>query len=91
MVASKADLWEEGYKNTRSNWYSSARQTSEINQKWCASADAAPVKIESSSAVRLELVTISSVEDLAKSGKGAGAGGPTDVPLFDVGRRKGSS
>lgn len=70
VVASKADLWGKGYKNR----YSGARQASEINQKWCTSANAAPAKIESYSGVRLDLVAISSVEYRAKSGKGAGAG-----------------
>lgn len=67
----------------RSSWYSSVQQASEVNPKRCVPANTASTKTESSSAVHLELVAISSVEYLTKVGR-VQEREPTDVPPFYV-------
>jgi len=67
----------------RSSWYSSVQRASEVNPKRCVPANTASIKTESSSAVHLELVAISSVEYLANVGR-VQEREPMGVPPFYV-------
>ena len=67
--------------NPRSSWYPCNEHALETNVIWNVPATTASTRIESSSAVHLELGAMSSVEYLAKKG-GMWRRGSTNVPPF---------